>query len=186
MYGGVWRNRQKIFDIEMQARGFILVGTGMYSSVWRLHGRLFKINSNINGVYDGFYNWMNACIKHQGNPCLPTFGELVQVGQRFCVELTPMHSQYTINGPESLYKASRTNKHLREAILLAVQTCADEGINKGFYDNFDPDKISTKMIEIFLDVHSANIMRLNEHVVLNDPIAYLANQIPVLEVAKYA
>jgi hypothetical protein len=186
-HGGTWRNKQKLFEIEMNARGFILVGVGMYSSVWRLHGRLYKINSNLNGMFDGFYNWMLECIKHPDNPCLPQFGELVQVGQRFCVEVTPMHPQYTINGPESLYSASRTNKHLRDAILLAVQTCANESdVSRGVYDNFDPEKIDTKLISIFLDVHSANIMRLNGQVVLNDPIAYLANQIPVFEVAEYA
>lgn len=184
--GGTWRSKQKLFEIEMNARGFILVGSGMYSSVWRLHGRLYKINSNLNGVYDGFYNWMLACTKQPGNPCLPQFGELIQVGQRFCVEITPMHAQGTINGAESLYKAARTNSHLRDAILLAVQTSAAEGVCKGFYDTFDPDQIDTKLIDTFLDVHAANIMRLNGQVILNDPIAYLANQIPVSEVAKYA
>ncbi|MND22818.1 hypothetical protein D3C76_102990 [compost metagenome] len=185
--GGTWRNKQKLFEIEMNARGFILVGVGMYSSVWRLHGRLYKINSNINGVYDGFYNWMLECIKHPGNPCLPQFGELVQVGQRFCVEVAPMQQQFTIRDADSLYSASRTNRHLREAILLAVQTCANESdVSRGMFDKLSPEKIDAKLIRTFLDVHAANIMRLNGQVVLNDPIAYLANQIPVFEVAEYA
>jgi hypothetical protein len=185
--GGTWRNKQKLFEIEMNQRGYILVGVGMYSSVWRLHGKLYKINSNLNGVYDGFYNWMLACIKQPGNPCLPQFGELVQHGQRFCVEVQPLQKQWTIDGPESLYGASRTNRYLRDAILLAVQVCANEcEVSRGMFDNFDPDRIDAKIIKTFLDIHTANVMRLNGQLVLNDPIAYLANQIPVFEVAEYA
>ncbi|MNE86628.1 hypothetical protein D3C80_1837470 [compost metagenome] len=86
-----------------------------------------------------------------------------------------------------MYKAGRTNAHLRSAILLAVQTSANQSdICRGVYDNFDPEKIDTKLIDTFLDVHMANIMRVNGHYVLNDPIAYSSNQIPVIEAVKYA
>ena len=181
----VWRNRNNIFADWMQSNGFILVGSGMYSSVWRLGGRLFKINSNINGDNDGFYGWMKACMNNAGNPALPKFGDLMQIGQRYCVELEQLHPQYTINGPESLYKATRTNKHLMDAVVLAVETCAGDNDN-GYKPVYTPGNITESLIERVLDVHSANVMRLNGQPVLNDPIACLNSPIPFVVVAQYA
>lgn len=179
-----WRTKQRLFEIEMNARGFILVGVGMYSSVWRLAGRLYKINSNINGDFDGFYDWMKTCMSNTGNPALPKFGDMVQDGPRYCVEVERMQPQYLVDSCETLYNHARTNLHMRKAILLALQTCANmNDISRGVFDTTDPDSITVKTMSIFLDVHKSNIMRLNGQLVLNDPIAYAANPISDLKVA---
>lgn len=179
-----WRTKQRLFEIEMNARGFILVGVGMYSSVWRLAGRLYKINSNINGDFDGFYDWMKACMSNTGNPALPKFGDMVQDGPRYCVEVERMQPQYLVDTCEALYANARTNLHMRKAILLALQTCANmNDISRGVFDATDPDSVTVKLMSSFLDIHKSNIMRLNGQLVLNDPIAYAAEPISDLKVA---
>lgn len=176
----------------MRELGFYSLGYGMYSSVWRetLTGRVYKINSNINGKRDGFYAWMLACMQVDDNPALPSFGELIQIGQRYCVELTPLYVQDQIQCTDSLYKAMQSNDDLADAVLLALKTAANccGHFAKQHFASYETKDITTRCMDAWLDIHKGNLLQRRGHIVLNDPIASLESEIESVGVqyATYA
>ena len=175
--------KQSVFIKSMEFYGYTLVGTGMFSSVWRKGTKFYKINSNISGVFDGFYAWAKACSDIHDNPALPVFGDMIQIDQRYCIEIEPLKTQHLINGPQSLYSAAMTSYHMQDAIVLAINTCLGGRENRYARNYHSFDEIIPDLIETFLDVHSANLMKRGSQLVLNDPIASLDIQIPALKVA---
>lgn len=177
---------------DMRKHGFFSLGSGMYSSVWqeRATGRVFKINSNINGKFDGFYAWMLACMQVEDNQALPTFGGLIQYGQRYCVELTPLYVQDQIQCTDSLFKAIQSNDDLADAVLLALKTAANccGQFAKQHFASFETKDITTRSMDTWLDIHRGNLLQRRGHIILNDPIASLETEIESVGVqyATYA
>lgn len=177
---------------NMRKLGFYSLGSGMYSSVWRetATGRVFKINSNINGKFDGFYAWMLACMQVEDNPALPSFGDLIQIGQRYCVELTPLYVQDQILCTDGLFKAIQSNDDLADAVLLALKTAANccSQYAKKHFASYETKDITTRCMDTWLDIHKGNLLQRRGHIVLNDPIASLESEIESVGVqyATYA
>lgn len=174
---------------DMRKLGFYSLGSGMYSSVWRetATGRVYKINSNINGRLDGFYAWMLACMQVEDNPALPSFGELIQSGQRYCVELTPLYVQDQIICTDGLLKAIQSNDDLADAVLLALKTAANccGHFAKQHFASYTTENITTRCMDTWLDIHKGNLLQRRGHIVLNDPIASLETEIESIGV-QYA
>jgi hypothetical protein len=146
--------------------GFKLVGAGMYGTVWEFDQRLYKINSTINGVYDGFYDWMIACMESD-NPALPKFGRVMRSGQAYCVELEPLTSQTIIDGSDGVYNHANYDFEFADAVILAVDVMKTATAQpQEYYD---------------LDLGFRNIMMRGSQFVLNDPVPYRLIQIPMVD-----
>ena len=176
------RARQSYFDIEMKSHRFHLIGKGMFSSVWEKNRKYYKINSNVSGVNDGFYMWVYACMQNSDNPALPKFGDLIQSGQRYCVEIEPLNGQSNIICAYDLYKVARNDKHMFDAISLAIETSK---LNMDLFEStYTPDTLNADLIDTYLDIHSSNMMMRGNQLILNDPIACVYNPIPSIQMVK--
>lgn len=169
----LFSRNSRFFEL-MRLDRFKQLGKGMYSSVWAKDDRVFKINSNISGPLDGFYHWMMACIQNPDNPCLPKFNGLDQRGDRYCVELNHMEHTGDVQRSKDLVEIAKANPFMMEAVEMALKLAV---INKVTYmDDTLLDRVGK-----FLDIHDENIMVLNGHYVLNDPISTIINfPIPVV------
>lgn len=169
------------FDALMLKSGYIKLGSGLYSSVWRrsVDRRIYKINSNINGPSDGFYAWMNACMQVTDNPALPKFGDVVQVGNRYCVELEQLSRQYSVSCNDSLWEFMAKNHDLADAVLLSLKVAANCAKNwcAPVFQGSEISDINLDYITNWLDIHSGNLMSRHGVLVLNDPIAALQDEI---------
>lgn len=154
------------FQQLMRNDGFKFIGTGMYGSVWEFDQKLYKINSTINGPYDGFYDWMLACMESD-NPALPKFGRLVRSGQAYCVELERLTPQQWMDGPEGVYSFAGNDFDFADAVIMAVKVMARATAQR--QEHYD------------LDLGHRNIMMRGDQLVLNDPVPYRLSQIPSVE-----
>lgn len=177
---GTYKPVHQAFERLMITKGFKFLGKGMYSSAWEFDGKFYKINSNVNGAYDGFYGWMLACMELPDNPALPKFGEMIQYGSRYCVEIEYLTEQNRIMCIDTLHEQMQVNPDLAEAVLLALKVavnCCDFSGSNRIFDGCMPGDISMPIMVDWLDIHSANVRVRNGVLVLNDPVARLGQSI---------